>query len=515
MKATDFKSESEEDLKVKGFSVEKYHKLGVIVVSIVVGSLLVGVIASWIAPGIGFMRRLASIAPIFYIIGAAGAVWLGWRWEKLIGGIVSLTEFLKQNRSTYIKSSEDAVINGLVETINERFGGNTSYITELEVQLKDLQLKAQLLRRQKRNTDAIIYSIRDAVVVTDESDRLLMANEAAGKLFGFDFKNSQYNPVDELISKDRKEFIDFLRQSRQSKARATRREIEFGDAKTFDCITSCVFGDEGQICGVVAVLHDITREKEISQMKNDFVDHVSHELKTPLSSISAYSEMLLDGEAKDEKTREEFYSVIHEQAKRLGRLIEDILNISRIESGLVKVEKKPISLMLLVEEQLKMLKGYADDKNITLENIGQNTIVFGQVYADGDMISQVIVNLLSNAIKYTPSGGSVRVETEVDDIAGVVRVNVTDTGVGIPADEVGQVFDKFYRVGANKGQAKGTGLGLNLVKQIVEKVHGGRVNVKSEVGVGSTFGFELPMAKSGMEKVATHQDNFESFAEEK
>ena len=117
------------------------------------------------------------------------------------------------------------------------------------------------------------------------------------------------------------------------------------------------------------------------------------------------------------------------------------------------------------------------------------------------MISQVIVNLLSNAIKYTPSGGRVTVGTEVDETAGLVRVTVGDTGVGIPQDEVEHVFDKFYRVGANNKQAKGTGLGLNLVKQIVEKVHGGRVFVTSQVGVGSTFGFELPLAAAG--QVAT------------
>jgi signal transduction histidine kinase len=139
-----------------------------------------------------------------------------------------------------------------------------------------------------------------------------------------------------------------------------------------------------------------------------------------------------------------------------------------------------------------MIKGYAEEKNI--EVTGQKPIVYDQVYIDKDMIQEVIVNLLSNAVKYTPSGGSVKINTEVDEGASLVRVNVTDTGVGIPEDEIGHVFDKFYRVGANKKQAKGTGLGLNLVKQIVEKVHDGRVFVMSEVNVGSTFSFELPLA---------------------
>jgi two-component system phosphate regulon sensor histidine kinase PhoR len=206
----------------------------------------------------------------------------------------------------------------------------------------------------------------------------------------------------------------------------------------------------------------------------------------------AYSEMLADGEAGDEKTMKEFCSVIQNQAKRLNRLIEDILNISRIESGLIKVNKGPVSLTILIEEQLQMIKSYAEEKNIQI--IGQKPIVFDQVYADKDMISQVIVNLLSNAVKYTRPGGSVTIRTGLDEIAGVAMVSVTDTGVGIPENELCHLFEKFYRVEANKNVAKGTGLGLNLVKQIIEKVHNGRVFVESKVGVGSTFGFELPLA---------------------
>jgi PAS domain S-box-containing protein len=276
--------------------------------------------------------------------------------------------------------------------------------------------------------EAIIYSIRDAVIVVDEYDRLFMANEAAGRLFKFDSNISQHRPLTELICAEQSEFADFLSHSRKSKGQATRREIEIledGDRKTFDCIVSCVHDQNRQVCGIVAVLHDVTREKQIQQMKNDFVSHVSHELKTPLASITAYSEMLVDGEANDEQTKKEFYSVIQDQAKRLSRLIEDILNTSRIESGLIKVNKEPVSLTMLIEEQLQMIKGCAEEKNI--EIIGQKPIVFDQVYVDRDMMSQVIINLLSNAVKYTPSGGTVRIATEVDEGASLARVIVTDT----------------------------------------------------------------------------------------
>lgn len=167
------------------------------------------------------------------------------------------------------------------------------------------------------------------------------------------------------------------------------------------------------------------------------------------------------------------------------------------------MNKKPVSLTIIIEEQLQMIKSYAEEKNITVSwGAGdQKPIVFDRVYVDRDMISQVVVNLLSNAVKYTRQGGAIRIDSEVDEIAGVVKVSVTDTGVGIPEDELEHVFDKFYRVGANSKQAKGTGLGLNLVKQIVEKVHNGRVFVTSQVGIGSTFGFEVPLASGETAKM--------------
>ena len=213
-----------------------------------------------------------------------------------------------------------------------------------------------------------MYSLRDAVLVVDGSDRLLMANEPAAKLFGFEAGQACHEPLADVIGRTHPEFVDLLRQSRRSQTEATKRELVFahGDRPCmFETIISCV-QEDGKVSGVVAVLHDVTKEKEVAQMKNDFVSHVSHELKTPLASITAYSEMLADGEADDEETRKEFYAVIQSQAQRLNRLIEDILNISRIESGLIKVKKEPASLTILIEEQMQMIRSYAEEKNITV-----------------------------------------------------------------------------------------------------------------------------------------------------
>ncbi len=488
-----------------------------LIIVIVAGFAVIG---QCLAAAIDFAAVRWLVISVCGAVAFAGVIWLGWQWMKLQREATGIAKLFKKERSFSIKPySDNAAMNELVEAVSDYLQSNVNYVAELEKQVNDAQVKVQLLRKQKGSSDAIIYSIRDAVIVIDESDRVVIANEIAGELFGFDFKESHLKPFSSLIESKEREFIDFLSNSRSSK-QPIRREIEFScDDKTriFDCLISPVLDDHKQVSGVVAVLHEITREKEISQMKNDFVDHVSHELKTPLASIAAYSEMLVDGEAADDKARDQFYSVIQSQAQRLERMIEDILNVSRIESGLVKMDKTVFSLSVLIEEQLEMIKGYAGENGINLSRAGSGgeLIVFDQVYADKDLIAQVITNLLSNAIKYTQSGGTVTVETEVcnDNSGDVISVKVSDTGVGIPKEQLDHVFDKFYRVKANEHQAKGTGLGLNLVKQIVEKVHGGRIFVESEVGKGSTFGFELPMAKAEVAQASVGHEINRNLAE--
>lgn len=382
-----------------------------------------------------------------------------------------------------------------IGTATERFMDETNEkVKALQNENTDIGVQLQLTQRRKNGVEAILNSIRDAVIVTDDRDRILLANAAAEKLFGFEFDPLASLPAEETISSC--ELVTAISKCRTSRTGHVRHELTFESSEqavSYDTVLSCVEDDNGNVLQVVAVLHDVTREKEISQMKNDFVSHVSHELKTPLASINAYAEMLVDGEAEDTETIQQFCGVIQGQAQRLSRLIEDILNISRIESGLVKVSKETHSLALVIRDSVEMIKSYAQEKNITVHSPA--SILYDQVNIDRDMISQVVINLLSNAVKYTPEGGEITVKTDLNEIEGQVTVTITDTGVGIPAEDVDHVFDKFYRVKSNNQYAKGTGLGLNLVKQIVETVHGGSVFVSSTVGEGSTFGVVLPLSK--------------------
>jgi two-component system, OmpR family, phosphate regulon sensor histidine kinase PhoR len=230
---------------------------------------------------------------------------------------------------------------------------------------------------------------------------------------------------------------------------------------------------------------------EIARMKNEFTSLVSHELRTPLASIKAYVEMLIDGEAPDAPTQREFYEVIQNEANRLGRLIDNVLNVSRIEAGLVHARREPLDPGSVVRDAIDTIAPHARQKRIAIDiNLPSEP---NEILADRDMLYQAAINLLSNAIKYTPEGGAVSVDVAADEARGKVLIRIIDTGVGIPPKDLPFVFDKFYRAEANNRIAPGTGLGLALVRHIVQTVHGGRVWAESRLGKGSLFAFELDL----------------------
>jgi two-component system phosphate regulon sensor histidine kinase PhoR len=255
-------------------------------------------------------------------------------------------------------------------------------------------------------------------------------------------------------------------------------------------------GREGQpeaaSTGAVAVLHDIASQKSLQKRNAEFVSAVSHEMKAPLAGIKAYVELLADGEAEDDATREEFLTVINGQADRLQRLVDNLLNLARIEAGVVHVNKQSRSLNELLEEAFRVIQPAAEAKRIQLA--ADLSPLYLGVLADRDMLLQAAINLLSNAVKYTPDGGRVTLRSRL--LNDEASFEVEDTGVGLAPEDCQRVFEKFYRVKKDKNMASGTGLGLPLAKHIVEDVHGGRLTVASARGAGSTFTVTLPRAAS-------------------
>lgn len=365
----------------------------------------------------------------------------------------------------------------------------------LDAKLKEAEVRERVVEAERQEYEAVLHSLKDAVIVTDSFNDIALVNEPAGKLLGFEIGEALHKPLGEIVRDDMlaRQISETSRAGVLSKQKRFEHSLALDEqgAHAFDVTVSCLAnGGSSEVGGVVTILRDVTREKEISQMKSDFVSQASHELRTPLSSINAYIEMLIDGEADDEKSRDEFYQIIKAEADRVGRMIDNMLNISRIEAGIISADYEEVDFVTIVRDVIETMKPQAKLKDIALFEKSGPLVYTAE--ADKDMIHQVVMNLVSNAIKYTPEGGRVTVSVENDDASRGVLVTVADTGLGIPPEAIDRLFDKFFRIDNYKRVAKGTGLGLNLVKQIVEAVHRGSVGVTSEVGMGSKFFFTIP-----------------------
>ncbi|MGC8785876.1 MAG: ATP-binding protein, partial [Anaerolineae bacterium] len=229
--------------------------------------------------------------------------------------------------------------------------------------------------------------------------------------------------------------------------------------------------------------------KELDRMKSDFISTVSHELRSPLHSISGYVQLLLDGKAPDKATQQECLEIVYRQTQHLTNLINDLLDASRMESASLVLQKEPVQMYLAVQEVLADLQPLAEQAQITLTN--HLTPDLPVVFGDKERLKQVVRNLVHNAIKFTPKGGHVTISATVEP--GRIVVSVQDDGIGIPAEALPRLFERFYQVDSSSTRrAGGTGLGLYICKQIVT-AHGGEIWVKSQVGKGSTFSFTLPL----------------------
>jgi signal transduction histidine kinase len=248
------------------------------------------------------------------------------------------------------------------------------------------------------------------------------------------------------------------------------------------------------------MVSDITREHEVERLKSEFVSVVSHELRTPLTSILGYTELLLARSfAPDEQ--KQFFQTVYDQAAHLSKLVEDLLSLSRLDSGNLKLSRWKVSIHQVVGELTSQLGELAHHRLVI-----HSSAALPPVYIDRDKVKQVLFNLLTNAIKYSPMGGEVELHTQETTAADLppdhppgqwLKVSVSDQGIGIAPEELSRIWDRFYRVdNTNTRRIGGTGLGLSIAQALVE-LHGGRIGVESEPGQGSTFWFTLPLADTG------------------
>jgi two-component system phosphate regulon sensor histidine kinase PhoR len=241
----------------------------------------------------------------------------------------------------------------------------------------------------------------------------------------------------------------------------------------------------------VAVLHDVTETRRLEQIRSEFVANVSHELKTPVTSVKGFAETLLDGAMYDEATLREFLKIIYDESDRLHRLISDILDLSRIEQHRIPLKMEQLNVVDVVAETVQTMRKRIEKKQLELVLPQKRHVM---MEADKDRLRQILLNLVTNAIAYTPDKG--RIEISLIERENELDLIVSDTGIGISEKDLPRIFERFYRVDkARSRQSGGTGLGLAIVKHLVESYHG-KIRVESEEGKGSTFIVTLPRTQT-------------------
>ncbi|WXJ96296.1 Alkaline phosphatase synthesis sensor protein PhoR [Neomoorella carbonis] len=365
----------------------------------------------------------------------------------------------------------------------------------LNVMVETLRNNFREMAEEKNKIKAILASMSDALLTVDQVGRVMLLNPAAEAMFGKRGGEVENKYLLEVI---RSHEVDKL--VKEILASGIPLEIETRLFPTtnqiFKIYGSPIISAQRRVVGVALTIRDITNIRRLEQMRTEFVANVSHELRTPLTSIRGFVETLLEGALEDPQVSRRFLSIINKEAQRLQQLIEDLLALSSLENNPRGIRAGKAQLKPVLEGVLATVNPLAREKGVNLEveiPEGLPPLAIGENY-----LSQVLLNLIDNGIKYTPAGGRVTVRATLEDKD--LRVEVEDTGIGIPAESLPRVFERFYRVDkARSREMGGTGLGLAIVKHIVE-AHNGNVGVVSQPGRGSRFFFTLPVVTGEKEQ---------------
>lgn len=406
------------------------------------------------------------------------------------------TKIARGNFSHQINVSGDDEVGRLAKLFN--------YMTTELRRLDAMNLSKIIAERNK--TQTIIKNIADGVIVTDPKSRILIINNTIEKIFGLKQDKVFEKPLQDFITEPK---LAQLFKEAEKRSNETLPAVELSiklqddwKNRILQARAARVQQDDGTLVGIVTILRDITEQKEIDRMKTELVSMVAHELRSPLTSISGFSELLLDEDISKAQT-EEYASIIVKESNRLSDLINKFLDISRIESGRIQPNKTKLDIYEIVQMVVGNNSYLASRRGILVEihESSKNMIV----NADSGMMEQVFLNLFSNAIKY--SHENTRIDIVFKSNEENISVEFHDQGFGMSQKALKKIFEKFYRVTEDEKvrDIPGTGLGLPLVKQIVE-MHNGRIEVDSEVDRGSVFSVILPHISSQQNILLEHND---------
>jgi len=361
--------------------------------------------------------------------------------------------------------------------------------------------RAEELAAEKELLSVTFASMTDGVVVVDDHRRVMLLNNVAERLTGANLNDARGKPADHVIKL-------YDERSKEALAIPTADMPDPGAGPTGPAaqVVGITLGqngkenpvaveatpirtERGRVTGTIILMRDLSQQRQVDRMKTDFVSSVSHELRTPLTSVKAYTATILRDPNMPEQTRREFLTAIDEEADRLTELVNDLLEISRLESGTVEVIRERVDVKAVAEKIVSKFERSARAKGIQLDTEIDPCV--HPILGDPTKIEWIVSNLLSNAVKFTPPSGRVRVSVQSRD--NDLVISVSDTGMGIPENEIPKVFDRFYRVRRQGDQTPGTGLGLAIVRETTA-IYGGTVDVRSRPGHGTTFTVVLPTA---------------------
>src|SRR4029077_3832800 len=373
--------------------------------------------------------------------------------------------------------------------VNAASGGNAldGLARALNESAARLNASISVLTDERNRSSAILGSMIEGVAVISGDERIIFSNQAFSRILGLEeVREIEGRPVLEVARQS--DLLAAIKMALGGQQQVSS-EIVVGTVRPRSFAVTAAPVQASGHKGAVLVLHEITDLRRLERVRQDFVANVSHEFRTPLTAIQGFAETLLTGALEDPANRRRFVEIIREHAARLARLTEDLLKLSRIEAGQLKLEFRPVSVTQLIESCIETAQLKAVPRQLSLQTRLPERLP--PVRGDSNSLQEVLQNLLDNALQYTPAGGKIEVSAAYTD--GRVVVTVADTGIGIPQVEQERIFERFYRVDAARSrQAGGTGLGLSIARHIME-AHGGRLWVESAVGEGSRFHFSLPV----------------------
>ncbi|EHP2255041.1 PAS domain-containing protein [Listeria monocytogenes] len=417
--------------------------------------------------------NLALIFGIALVIIAAISVFIARKITRPVREIIEVSTDLANHKY-------DSRIHGKISGELQDLSISVNTLAEsLETQMFEIKQNEQRL-------NAIVQNLVSGVMLINVDKQVIMTNRTMYQILG----------ETEITGKPFYEVIKSFALSQLIEATFETKTIQqkeiilyFPREMILDASVSPILGENGEITGIILLLHDITQIRHLENVRSEFVTNVSHELKTPVTALKGFAETLLDGAMYDEMLLKKFLTIIKEESDRLHRLIMDILALSRIEQNPVPENVELVEVDEVIEQSARTIFEMATEKNIQVI-IPEKTIPSVTIETNRDKLQQILINLLSNAINYTPVDG--KVEVKLIEQEAEVIIEVTDNGIGIPAKDIDRVFERFYRVDkARSRHSGGTGLGLSIVKHLVENC-GGRIEVESQEEVGSTFRVTLP-----------------------